>query len=379
MTNPADAAVGSDRLRRVVAELALAQADGVGPRLRRSLLDAFGSAEAALTAPAAELQKVAGIGKKTAASIAEARDRGGIEDLLADCRDHDVRILLEEDEEYPSALKTTHTPPAVLFVRGRFDRRDALALAVVGTRHATTYGLRQAEKLAGSLARSGFTIVSGLARGIDGTAHKAALAAGGRTIAVLGSGVLNVYPPEHQELAEAIAARGAIVSETPPRAAPIGGIFPQRNRIISGLALGVLVIEAPAHSGALSTARHALEQGREVFAVPGPIDSRASQGCHRLIRDGAGLVESAEDVLEALGPLAEPASTVAGREVRHPGEILLNDQEQRVLAAIGTQPTSIDDLVAEVAMPTPQVLATLSVLELRRLIRRLGGAAVCRV
>ncbi|MBI1903166.1 MAG: DNA-protecting protein DprA [Planctomycetia bacterium] len=379
MTNLADATIDADRLRRVVAELTLAQADGVGPRLRRSLLDAFGSAEAALAAPAGELQKVPGIGKKTAAAVAEARNHSGVDAILADCRDHGVRILLEDDEEYPAALKTTHTPPAVLFVRGRLDPRDALALAVVGTRHATAYGLRQAEKLAGSLARSGFTIVSGLARGIDGAAHKAALAAGGRTIAVLGSGVLNVYPPEHNDLAEAIIAQGAVVSESLPRAVPIGGIFPQRNRIISGLSLGVLVIEAPAHSGALSTARHALEQGREVFAVPGPVDGHASQGCHRLIRDGARLVESADDVLEELGPLAEPASTIAGREVRHPGEILLNDQEQRVLAAIGTQPTSIDELVAALAMPTPQVLATLSVLELRRLIRRLGGAAVCRV
>ena len=164
---------------------------------------------------------------------------------------------------------------------------DALAIGIVGTRHGTQYGLRQAERLAGGLARAGLTVISGLARGIDAAAHRGALAAGGRTIAVLASGVLNIYPPEHDKLAEEVAAHGALVSESPPGGEPLAGMFPQRNRLISGLSLGVIVVEAAERSGALITARHAMEQGREVFAVPGNVDSRASRGCHRLIRDGA--------------------------------------------------------------------------------------------
>ncbi len=177
-------------------------------------------------------------------------------------------------------------PPGVLFVRGTLAPSDAMAVAIVGSRHATHYGLTQAERLAGSLARAGLTVVSGLARGIDAAAHRGALAAGGRTIAVLASGVLNIYPPEHNTLAEEITQHGAVMSESPPRAEPLAGMFPQRNRIISGLSLGVLVVEASTRSGALITARHAMEQGRDVFAVPGPITSRMSHGCHRLIRDG---------------------------------------------------------------------------------------------
>ena len=195
---------------------------------------------------------------------------------------------------------------------------DALSIGIVGTRHATQYGLRQAERLAGSLARAGLTIVSGLARGIDAAAHRGALAAGGRTLGVLASGVLNIYPPEHDQLANEVAACGALLSEQPARSAPLAGTFPQRNRLISGLSLGVIVVEAAERSGALITARHAMEQGREVFAMPGNVDSRCSHGCHRLIRDGAKLIETADDVLEELGPLVEatPATTAGWSIIR---------------------------------------------------------------
>jgi DNA processing protein len=232
--------------------------------------------------------------------------------------------------------------------------------------------------LAGSLARAGLTIVSGLARGIDAAAHRGALAAGGRTLAVLGSGVLNLYPPEHAELADEIVAHGAVISEVPPRSPPIGGAFPQRNRIISGLSLGVLVVEASSNSGALITARHAMEQGREVFAVPGRIDSRQSHGCHRLIRDGAKLVETVDDVLEELGPLVAPATSAEGQAVHHPAELLLNDIEQKILAAIGSEPITIDAVLEDCSLPTPQVLATISVLEMRHLVRRLSGNMIMR-
>jgi DNA processing protein len=254
-----------------------------------------------------------------------------------------------------------------------------MAVAIVGSRHATQYGLAQAERLAGSLARAGLTIVSGLARGIDGAAHRGAMAAGGRTIAVLGSGLLNIYPPEHRELAKEVAAHGAVMSESPPRAEPLAGVFPQRNRIISGLSLGVIVIEAAVSSGALITARHAAEQGREVFAVPGRVDSRMSHGCHRLIRDGAKLVETADDVLEELSPLAVATTRPNGETIQHPAELLLNEVEQQVLSAIDHQATSIDRIVTQSGLTPQQVLATVSVLEMRRIIRRQSGSAVMRL
>lgn len=255
---------------------------------------------------------------------------------------------------------------------------DALAIGMVGTRHATPYGLRQAERLAGGLARAGLTVISGLARGIDAAAHHGALASGGRTIAVLAGGVMNVYPPEHGPLAEEVVAHGALLSESPPRCEPLAGAFPQRNRLISGLSLGVIVVEAADRSGALITARHAMEQGREVFAVPGNVDSRTSRGCHQLIRDGAKLVESADDVLEELGPLVEAAPRDDGQVIRHPAELLLNELERQVLAAIHSEATAIDQIVSDTGLPVAQVLSTLSVLEMRRLVRRLSGTTVLR-
>ncbi len=267
----------------------------------------------------------------------------------------------------------------MLFVRGTLKPDDALAVGIVGTRHGTQYGLRQAERLSGGLARAGLTIISGLARGIDAAAHRGALAAGGRTIAVLASGVMNIYPPEHDQLAEEIVASGgALVSESPPHGEPLAGMFPQRNRLISGLSLGVIVVEAAERSGALITARHAMEQGREVFAVPGNVDSRTSRGCHQLIRDGARLVESADDVLEELGPLVEAAPRDDGQVIHHPAELLLNELEQQVLSVIAGEATPIDQIVADTGLPVPQVLSTLSVLEMRRLIRRLSGTTVIR-
>jgi DNA processing protein len=276
-------------------------------------------------------------------------------------------------------LREIHDPPGVFYMRGEMVPGDALAVAIVGTRHATPYGLHQAERLAGSLSRAGLTIISGLARGIDAAAHRGALAAGGRTIAVLGGGVLNIYPPEHDELANEVARGGAVISETPPRFQPLAGSFPQRNRLISGLSLGVLVIEAADRSGALITARHAMEQGREVFAMPGRVDSRVSRGCHRLLRDGAKLVESADDVLEELGPLVAPASLEDGTIVHHPAELQLNEQETQVLQAISSQSSSVDALCQSTGLPVQRVLATISVLEMRRLVRRVSGQTVVRL
>lgn len=376
MTHTTAAPAESDFL---TAALRLSLVPGVGPRLRKALLEHFSSPQAVLAAPPSELRRISGIGSKLSQVIARANETIDAQQEIEHCRRHGIEIVLETHAPYPRPLREIHDPPGLLFLKGQLLPQDEMAVAIVGSRHATQYGLAQAERLAGSLARAGLTIVSGLARGIDGAAHRGAIQAGGRTIAVLGSGLSNIYPPEHKGLAEEVIAHGALVSECPPRATPVAGVFPQRNRIISGLSLGVIVVEAALSSGALITARHAMEQGREVFAVPGRIDSRMSRGCHRLIRDGAKLVETADDVLEELSPLVAPTAKADGQTIHHPAELLLNEVEQQVLAAIQPHATSVDEVVVASGLATPQVLATLSVLEMRRLIRRLGGNSVLRL
>ena len=362
----------------LAAALQLTLVSGVGPRTRKALLAHFGSAEAALKASEYELRKVDGIGQKVSRNIAHARTEIDAAAELRICREHEIQVIVEGGSDYPRLLSEIPDPPGALFVRGSLHKSDGLSLAIVGTRHATHYGLAQAERLASGLSRAGYTIVSGLARGIDSAAHRAAISSSGRTLAILGSGVLNIYPPEHAELADEVIQHGAVISESPPRSPPISGAFPQRNRIISGLCLGVIVVEASERSGALITARHAMEQGREVFAVPGRVDSRASRGCHRLIRDGAKLVETVDDVLEELGPLVEATPRDDGRAIRHPIELQLNEPEQAVLAAVTDEPTSIDAVVAASGLSVPNVLSTISVLEMKKLIRRVSGNRVMR-
>jgi DNA processing protein len=255
-----------------------------------------------------------------------------------------------------------------------------LAVAIVGSRRCTFYGRQQAERLSAALARAGITIVSGLARGIDAAAHRGALEAGGRTIAVLGTGLAKIYPPEHAELAAAIARQGAVLSEVALETAALPGLFPQRNRIIAGLSLGVVVVEASRNSGALHTVRHAMEQGRDVFAVPGRIDSLASEGCHDLIRDGVVLVRHADDILQGLGPLAAPVvAGGAGGSVHAARELLLDDQERRLLNLVTIDPIHVDLILRDAGIEPSRALATLTVLEMRRLIRRLPGSQFCRV
>lgn len=360
-------------------EITLGLIGGVGPRIRRTLLDVFGSATAVLDAAPSQLRAVPGVGPKLTTAIAKARQEIDAAEELEYCRQNQIRLVTDQSDEYPRSLREIHDPPGFLYIRGQLLPRDALAIAVVGSRHATQYGKAQAERLAASLARAGLTIVSGLARGVDAAAHRGALQAGGRTVAVLGSGLAEIYPPEHVELASAVAANGALISELPARVAPTSGTFPQRNRLISGMSLGVLVIEAADRSGALITARHAMEQGREVFAVPGRVDNRMARGCHALIRDGARLVESADDVLEELGPLVAAAPVDEGRSVRHPAELSLNEIEQQVLEAIDSEPTTVDAVIAATKLPAPKVLATVSALEIRRLVRRASGGTVMRL
>lgn len=367
---------GSDRA--LVDEVLLSLVPGVGPRTRHTLITNFGSATGALDAPPSALRETAGVGPKLTRAILTARTELNAQRVLDEARRHDVSLVVQGRPGYPASLLDTPDPPGVLYVRGALLPRDALGVAIVGSRHATQYGAKVARQLAAGLARAGFTIVSGLARGVDAAAHQAAVEVGGRTLAVLGSGVLNIYPPEHDELALQVIRNGALISEAPLHAAPTSGSFPQRNRLISGLTLGVIVVEAADRSGALITARHAMEQGREVFAVPGRIDERMSRGCHRLIRDGATLVESVDDVLEQLGPLARGVETATGDQIRHPAELSLNEIEQTVLNAIETQATSIDAVVGRCNLPAPRVLATLSVLEMKRLVRRVSGSLVMR-
>jgi len=362
----------------LLAELRLSLVPGVGPRIRGRLIERFGSAQAALSAAPSDLRQVEGVGPKVLESLVAAATSSEAEAELAVCREKSIDILPQSCPGYPALLKQIYDPPGLLFVRGSIKPQDGLAVAIVGTRHPTQYGLRQATRLAESLSRAGLTITSGLARGIDAAAHRGAISAGGRTLAVLAGGVVKIYPPEHEELAAEVMAQGALVSEVASDCILQGGMFPQRNRVISGLSLGVIVVEAGDRSGALITARHAMEQGREVFAMPGRVEDRSSWGCHRLIRDGAKLVQSADDVLEELGPLFEPAKRDDGSVVHHPAELQLNELEKSVLAAVQTDPTSIDDVVGSTGLPVPQVLSTISVLEMRRLIRRLSGTMIVR-
>ncbi len=369
--------VAADESLRATVLLSLVS--GVGPRTFRDLINHFGSAEAVLAAASRELREVPGVGTKLSSAIRAACNEIDVDIELDLCREHGISILSHGHDDFPRLLEEIPDPPAVLYQLGRILPQDALAVAIVGTRHATQYGKQQAERIASGLARAGLTIVSGMARGIDTEAHRGALVAGGRTIAVLGSGLLSIYPPENKELAVDIEQHGAILSEAPLRRGPMSGAFPQRNRLITGLCLGVIIVEASERSGALISARHAMEQGREVFAVPGRVDSRMSRGCHRLIRDGAKLVESVDDVLEEFGPLVEATTGDDGRTVHHPAELQLNEQERQVLDAIDNQPTSIDEVVAASHLPVHRVLATISVLEMRRLVRRLSGNLIVRV
>ena len=366
----------SEELRE---HLRLAMVPGVGPLLRMRLLSEFESPHQVFQAKCRDLQNVSGVGAKLAQSIIQSSSTIDVDQQIEIAANNNVHILLESHDDYPPLLKEIHDPPGVIFSLGKLQSIDQLAVAIVGTRHATNYGKQQAKQLATQLALAGITVVSGLARGIDTVAHQSALAAGGRTVAVLANGVLKPYPPENTELAQQIAAQGCVLSEATPTQPPRSGMFPQRNRIISGLTLGTIVIEAATRSGALITARHAWEQNREVFAVPGPVDSRMSQGPHQLIRDGAKLVTSIDDVLEELGPLAHTAERPDGTTVRVPAEVKLNDVESQILQAIQTEATLIDDITHSSGIPVHRVLSTISVLEMRSLVRRVGGNRVSRV
>lgn len=373
----------------LLAEVRLSSVRGVGPMIRRRLIEAFGTAEATLRASSRELQGVRGVGAAVATAIGRAPTADATAEMLRGAAEHGIRVLTPTLAAYPPGLREIPDPPPVLYCRGEISASDVRAVAIVGTRRATRYGLRQTEHFARGLAQAGVTIVSGLARGVDGVAHRAALDAGGRTIAAMAGGLSRIYPPEHDTLARDVTEHGALVAESPPPMPPMSGSFPQRNRIISGLSLGVLVVEAAERSGALITARHAAEQGRDAFALPGPVDSVQSRGCHRLIQEGAKLVMTVDDVLEEIETLASlreatprgempPSQAAANRSTPAPPQADWSEPERDLFAAVGTEATSVDHLINATDLPVEQVLAGLSRLESCGAVRRLSGVTVCR-
>ncbi len=362
-----------------LADVRLSLVKDVGPLTRASLLAAFGSAEGVFSAGRDQLQRVDGVGPLLARRIESAVTEIDVEREVKVAEQHNINLVRIDTDDYPAGLTEISDPPSILYVRGKPEPQDRLAVGIVGTRRASSYGKRVTEQLATGLAKAGVTVVSGLARGIDTIAHQSTLAAGGRTIAVIAGGLLEITPAENHRLADQVAEQGFLLSEAPPRRPPLPGSFPQRNRLISGLSLGVVITEADDRSGALITARLAGEQGRDVFAVPGPIDQRTSRGCHRLIQDGAKLVTCVDDILDELSSLIKPIDTAEGTELRHVAEIKLNDIERKVLDAIETSATQMDDIVENAGLPVHQVLATVSVLEMRRLVRRVSGTQVVRI
>ncbi len=354
--------------------VALHLVTGVGPRVTSSLLARFGSASAVLRATPRELREVPYIGEKVANALPLALANPDVETELGLLVKHGVSLRVLHRDGYPANLATIPYPPHLLFVRGDVLRTDEKAIAIVGSRACTSYGKRFAERIAGDLARAGWTIVSGLARGIDGCAHRGALNAKGRTLAILAGGLSKIYPPEHADLANEVAASGALITESCMMMEPMAAMFPARNRIISGISRAVVVIEAELKSGALITARHAGEQGREVFALPGPVDSRASEGTLQLLRQGAKLVRGADDILEdlnSLPSLVEPDRSLAS--LAQPTLPLgLDDTQQKIWEAMAER-RLVDHLTAELNLPITELNRHLMTLELKKVVRRLPG------
>ena len=362
-------------------DILLSMVEGVGARTYQRLLERFGNSTAILNASKSDLGGFEFLKSDSIHRLLSARDCYDPASVLDLCRHEGIEVLSLRSPDYPEPLRTIHDPPPLLYVRGTLMTQDVFSLAVIGTRRITAYGRRQTERLTKALSRSGFTVISGLARGVDAVAHRTALMSGGRTLAVLGSGHSRLYPPEHEDLAEEIVrSGGAVLSEYPPLHPSATWTFPQRNRIVSGLSLGVLVVEAPLRSGAMISARLAGEQGREIFAVPGSIESDASKGCHQLIRDGACLVDSVDDILNVLGPMIRSASLPGyPMPIRHPNEVSLNEIEQEVLRHIGTKKTTIETLADSSGLAVHQIAAVLNVLEEKRIVRFVSQNAVVRM
>jgi DNA processing protein len=339
---------------------------GIGAVRFRSLLDAFGDARTAWYASADELRAI-GLNTKSIDNLEKVRSSISLDKIWETIHNQGITVLTWEDEDYPDRLREVSQSPPVLYVRGEILPEDGWAVAVVGTRRISAYGRQVTERIATQLAQAGVTVVSGLARGIDGVAHKAALQAGGRTIAVLGCGVDRVYPPEHRTLAAQIMENGALISDYPPGTLPEASNFPPRNRIISGLAMATVVVEAGNRSGALITADFAAEQGREVFAVPGNVLAPQSLGTNRLIQDGARIMLDPQEILEVLDLTRISEQSVA-RTV-----LPSNATEAQLFQVLSHEPLHVDEIRNQTDLTIEQVTSTLALMELKGMVRQVGG------
>lgn len=349
--------------------IALTMVPDVGPATIGKLLSVYGSPEAVFNAPFKDLMDIEGIGEGKARSINSFSGWKDVKKQIEKMNRMDVRPVALDNPEYPAMLKEIADPPVMLYIKGRPEDEDKFSIAVVGTRKPTPYGSNAAEDLSAGLAEAGFTVVSGMARGIDTIAHIGSIKAGGRTVAVLGSGIDVPYPPENAGLMKKIADSGCVVSEFPPGTKPLKENFPSRNRIISGLSLGVAVVEATRNSGSLITACFALEQNREVFAVPGNINSPNSEGTNDLIRKGARLIQKPEDIIEELAPVLKG---FIKRKKDKPG-IIMTDEDKKICSILSGEPVHIDIISRETAMPAARALAILLNLELRGIVKQTDG------
>ncbi len=353
--------------------LALNEIKDLGPVLVKRLFIRFNSAKKIFNSSIEELAEVEGIGREKAKRIKEFNKWNEIDRVIKLCEKREIKIYSFNDNQYPGLLKEIHDPPVVLFCKGEIKPEDQAGLAIVGSRKLSEYGRKVTEKLASEAALYGITIISGLARGIDSVAHKSALSQGGRTIAVLGSGVLHIYPPENRTLAEKIMQNGAIISEFYPEEGPKKENFPKRNRIISGISIGVVITEAAINSGALITASFALEQGREVFAVPGNITSKNSEGTNYLIQKGAKLVTKIEDILE------EIMQFVPLLKKQNKNEIVELDSEEKAIFNILNEPLTADEIVLKTGINVSKVLEIILRLEINGLIHKIEGKYIRRI
>jgi DNA processing protein len=356
------------------AYIALNMMEGLGPVGVRTLVEHLGSARALFDVEPGTLQALGGGAHRPVRMLLDQRNTVPWRQEMDRAGQSGIRFVTPVDAEYPDSLRHIYDPPLALYVRGHFEARDRHAVAVVGTRHPTHYGLECAGRLSSQLSQAGFVVVSGLAEGIDTAAHQAVLRAKGRTVAVIGSGMACLYPSSNRVLADQISEGGAVVSEFPMDRKPDKTTFPIRNRIVSGLSMGVIVVEADLQSGAMITARQALEQGRTVFAVPGRVDQSTSRGPHDLIRNGARLISSIDDVLEEFEMLIPTAKAAQDRPAA-----AINDEERALLTALEEGEQDVDALIRSSGLKPGTVSSLLIGLEMKRLIRMLPGRRVAKI
>lgn len=362
----------------------------IGTIYFKKLMNRFSTPSNVLSASLTELEKVEGISKEKARNTWKGLKNIDIENELRLIEKHKVKIITLNDKDYPVNLKSIYDPPFLFYLKGKLLFKDNISIAIVGTRKATVYGKMVAEKISRELSKMDITVVSGLARGIDTVAHKGALTEGGRTIAVLGNGLSVTYPKENKDLEVTISQQGAVISEFPISSFPERTNFPIRNRIISGLSLGTIVVEADKKSGALITADLALQQGREVFAVPGNIFSRYSKGTHNLIKQGAKLVQDVGDIVEEIKSLQENLNILMSRSKDHSDSELdlkkttksrsrlLNSNEQKIYDCIWWEPVHIDSIVQKCDLPIKDISSSLMTMEMKGLVKQISGKMFIR-